>query len=130
MSVATRARGVDTRDLLYGALLGNTLAALAVAYLLFAGITVTQPRYALYGLLWVFVGVLVFWKTDPAPTDERTRRRALAIAGLYVVVLAVAGGVVVTAMRPGAGEFGVRLATSRPVGAPRPCSRRRGRRSC
>jgi len=120
MSVSARARRLDTRDLLYGALVGNTLAALAIAYLLLAEITITQPRYALYGLLWIFVGLLVFWKTDPAPTDDRTRRRAIVVAGLYFVVLAVAGGLVVTAMRPGAGEFGVRLATLAPGWGPAP----------
>ncbi|RLM59445.1 hypothetical protein DVK02_01475 [Halobellus sp. Atlit-31R] len=118
MSVA-RVR-VDTRDLLYGALVGNTLAALAVAYVLASGITITQPRYAVYGLVWIFVGVLAIWKTDPSPAEERTRRRAAAVAVLYFLALAAAGGVVVTAMRPGAGEFGIRLATLAPGWGPAP----------
>lgn len=120
MSVASAASRFEIRDVLYGALVGNTLAALAVAYMLLAGISITQPRYALYGLLWVFVGVLVLWKTEPAPADDSTRRRAAAIAVLYFVALAVAGGVVVTAMRPGAGEFGIRLATLAPGWGPAP----------
>jgi hypothetical protein len=120
MAAASAASRFEIRDLLYGALVGNTLAALAVAYTLLAGISITQPRYALYGLLWVFVGVLVLWKTEPAPADDSTRRRAAAVALLYFVALAVAGGVVVTAMRPGAGEFGVRLATLAPGWGPAP----------
>ncbi|WP_336022185.1 DUF7546 family protein [Halobellus salinisoli] len=120
MSTTAHVRDIDANDLLYGALVGNTLAALAIGYVLLARITVTQPRYAVYGLLWIFVGFLVFWKTDPEPTDDRTRRRALVVAGLYFVALAVAGGVVVTAMRPGAGEFGIRLATLAPGWGPAP----------
>jgi hypothetical protein len=119
MSVA-RAASVDTRDLLYGALIGNSLAVLSVAYVLLSGITITQPRYAVYGLAWIFVGVVAVWKTDPAPADERTRRRAAAVAILYFVALAAAGGVLVTAMRPGAGEFGIRLATLAPGWGPAP----------
>ncbi|MFD1599464.1 DUF7546 family protein [Halobellus rarus] len=120
MSVTRTASRLGARDLLYGALVGNTLGALALAYLLLAGISITQPRYAFYGLLWVFVGVLVLWKTKPAPADDSTRRRAAAVALVYFVALAVAGGVVVTAMRPGAGEFGVRLATLAPGWGPAP----------
>jgi len=120
MSAARAVSRFEARDVLYGALVGNTLAVLAVAYLLLSGISITQPRYALYGLLWVFVGVLVLWKTEPAPADDSTRRRAAAIAVLYFVALAVAGGVVVTAMRPGAGEFGIRLATLAPGWGPAP----------
>ena len=120
MAAASAASRFGIRDLLYGALVGDALAALAVAYTLLAGISITQPRYALYGLLWVFVGVLVLWKTEPAPADDSTRRRAAAVALVYFVALAVAGGVVVTAMRPGAGEFGVRLATLAPGWGPAP----------
>ena len=68
----------------------------------------------------MFVGALVFWKVDPEPTDQRTRRRAIGVAGLYFVALAVAGGIFVTAMRPGAGEFGVRLAALAPGWGPAP----------
>ncbi|SDY47170.1 DUF7546 family protein [Halobellus clavatus] len=111
MALAKAASRVPTRNVLHAALLGNSLAILGAVYMLAAGITVIQPRYTIYGLSWVFVGLLVLWKVQPRPTDERTRRRAIAIAGVYFVALAAAGGVVVTAMRPGAGEFGLRLAT-------------------
>ncbi|MGQ4555891.1 DUF7546 family protein [Halobellus sp. GM3] len=120
MSVTRAASGLDTRDLLYGALVVNTLLALTVAYLLLARITITQPRYTVYGLLWIAVGVFVIWKTEPAPAAERTRRRAAAVAAVYLVALAVAGGVVVTAMRPGAGVYGIRVATLAPGWGPAP----------
>ncbi|WP_435182763.1 DUF7546 family protein [Halobellus sp. EA9] len=112
--------GIRGRDVLHAALVANTVVALALAYLLAADITIIQPRYTIYGLLWVAVGVLAVWKTDPGPADAETRRRALAIAAAYFVVLAVVGGVVVTAMRPGAGEFGVRIATLAPGWGPAP----------
>ncbi|MFB6089836.1 MAG: hypothetical protein ABEJ97_02140 [Halobellus sp.] len=112
--------GIRGRDVLHAALVANTVAALAVAYLLAAGITLLQPRYTVYGLLWVIVGALAVWKTDPRPTDARTRRRAAAVAVAYFVVLAAVGGVLVTAMRPGAGEFGVRIATLAPGWGPAP----------
>jgi hypothetical protein len=120
MAVGSAASRFEMRDVVYGAILGNTLIGLTVVYLLLSGISITQPRYALYGLLWVFVGVLVLWKTEPAPTDDSTRRRAAAVALVYFVALAVAGGVVVTAMRPGAGEFGIRVATLAPGWGPAP----------
>ncbi|MFA1610617.1 DUF7546 family protein [Halobellus rubicundus] len=112
--------GIRGRDALHAALVANTVVALALAYLLTAGITIVQPRYTLYGLLWIVVGVLAVWKTEPAPTDAGIRRRAVAVAAAYFVVLAVVGGVVVTAMRPGAGEFGVRIATLAPGWGPAP----------
>ena len=84
------------------------------------GITITDPRYTLYGLAWVVVGLFVLWRTDPAPTDARTRRRAAAVAVVYFLVLAAAGGVIVTAMRPGAGEYAVRVATLAPGWGPAP----------
>ncbi|MFB6251107.1 MAG: hypothetical protein ABEI27_05380 [Halobellus sp.] len=120
MALAEATSRLPTRDVLHAALLGNSIAILGVAYVLAAEITIIQPRYTVYGLLWIFVGLLVLWKVQARPTDERTRRRALATAGVYFVALAVVGGVVVTAMRPGAGEFEVRLATLAPGWGPAP----------
>jgi hypothetical protein len=120
MSVANPASRVGTRELLYGALALNTLAALSVVYLLLAGITITQPRYTVYGLAWIAVGAFVLWRTEPAPANKRTRRRAAAVAIAYFLALAVAGGVVVTAMRPGEGEYAVRVATLAPGWGPAP----------
>ncbi|MFB6091771.1 MAG: hypothetical protein ABEK02_02040 [Haloquadratum sp.] len=119
MAVAAARSRVATRDLLYGALFGNTLIAAALAYLVAADITLTQPRYTVYGLLWVLVGVLAVWKTAPVSADARTRRRAAAVATLYAVALAVAGGVVVDAASAGGG-FGVRVAMLAPGWGPAP----------
>ncbi|MFC6872065.1 DUF7546 family protein [Halobellus marinus] len=120
MSVPSVSARIDLRQLLYGVLVGNTLVALTVLYLLLAGITISEPRYTVYGLIWVVVGLFVLWRTDPAPTDDRTRRRAVAVAVVYFLVLAVAGGVVVAAMQFGEGEFGVRVATLAPGWGPAP----------
>jgi hypothetical protein len=116
-TAAIRSR-VDVRTLLYGAIVANTLVLLAVVYTLFAGVTTAQPRYVVYGLLWVFVGVVVLWKADPAPTDRRTRRRAAAIAVGYFGALAVAGGLLTL---PEAGTaWGVRLVPLPPGWGPAP----------
>jgi hypothetical protein len=118
MATASIRSRFDIRTLLYGAIVANTLVMLAVAYLLLTGITATEPRYILYGLLWVFVGIVVLWKTDPAPTDDRTRRRALAVALGYFAVLAVAGGLLTL---PEAGSaWGVRLVPLPPGWGPAP----------
>jgi hypothetical protein len=120
MSVADAVPRPEARDLLYVALLVNTLFILVAVYLFSEGITLTQPRYTLYGLLWIVVGAVAIWKTDPAPTDESTRRRAALVAAGYLVVLAVVGGVVITAMRPGEGEWAVRLSMLAPGWGPAP----------
>lgn len=119
MSVTNALRVAFDRDVLYVGLLANTLGFLAVAYVLAADISVTQPRYAFYGLLWIVVGVLAVWKTTPAPTDQSTRRRAAALAVGYLVVLAFAGGVVVSSLPDGA-TWGARLATLAPGWGPAP----------
>ncbi|ELZ26571.1 hypothetical protein C474_19269 [Halogeometricum pallidum JCM 14848] len=111
-------RAIADRDVLYAGLLANTLGILALAYVLLAEITVTQPRYAFYGLLWIAVGVLAVWKTTPAPTDATTRRRAALVAAGYVAVLAVVGGVVVSTM--GDLSWGARLSTLAPGWGPAP----------
>ncbi len=116
-TAAIRSR-VDVRTLLYGAIVANTLVLLAVAYMLFAGVTTAQPRYVVYGLVWVFVGVVVLWKAEPPPTDGRTRRRAAAVAVGYFGALAVAGGLLTL---PEAGAaWGVRLVPLPPGWGPAP----------
>jgi len=117
---ATSRAGIRPRDLLHAVLVVNTVAVLGLAYLLAADITIVQPRYTIYGLLWTVVGVLAVWKTAPRPADRRTRRRAIAVAAVYFVALAAAGGVLVGAMRPGGGEFGVRIASLAPGWGPAP----------
>lgn len=113
-----------TRDLIYVTLLGNSLIALALGYILIADITLTQPRYTVYGLLWIFIGTIVIWKTNPAPTDARTRRRASVIAIVYLGVLAAVGGVIITTGGNAASaltqSFGIRVATLLPGWGPAP----------
>ncbi len=81
------------------------LAVVAVLYLdvmaltgywLFGGVTVTDPRFALYGLLWVNTSLWVFARTETPDADGRTRRRALGVAGGYLAMLAYTGGMVAT----------------------------------
>jgi len=118
MATASIRSRVDVRTLLYGAIVANTLVLLAVVYMLLAGIAATEPRYAFYGLLWVFVGIVVLRRTDPAPTDSRTRRRALGVAVLYFAALAVAGGLLTL---PEAGSaWGTRLVPLPPGWGPAP----------
>jgi hypothetical protein len=119
MSVADSLRVAFDRDVLYAGLLANTLGFLALAYVLVADLTVTQPRYAFYGLLWIAVGAVAVWKTTPAPTDATTRRRALAVAVGYAAALALAGGVVVSTM-PTSPDWSARVATLAPGWGPAP----------
>lgn len=119
-SVSTTLARPSRDDVLLVGLLLNTLVVASLVYVVASGISVTRPRYSLYGLAWILVGVLAVWKTDVAPTDPTTRRRAAAVAAGYAVVLAAAGGVLVTAMAPGQGQWGVRIATLAPGWGPAP----------
>lgn len=119
MSVADSLRVAFDRDVLYAGLLANTLGFLALVYVFVADLTVTQPRYAFYGLLWIAVAVAAIWKTKPAPTDASTRRRALAVAVGYAVALALAGGIVVSTM-PTSPDWSARVATLAPGWGPAP----------
>ena len=118
MATASLRSRVDIHTLLYGAIVANTLVLLAVAYMLLGGITAPEPRYVVNGRLWVFVGIVAVWKTDPAPTDDRTRRRAAAAAVGYFAALAVAGGLLTL---PEAGAtWGTRLVPLPPGWGPAP----------
>ncbi|CCC39620.1 DUF7546 family protein [Haloquadratum walsbyi] len=113
-----------TQDLVYATLLGNSLICLALGYLLIADITITQPRYTIYGLLWIFVGAIVIWKTNPASADARTRRRATIVAIVYLSILSIVGGVIITTGGNAANaltqSFGIRVATLLPGWGPAP----------
>jgi hypothetical protein len=63
-------------------------------YWLFSGVTVTDPRFALYGLVWVNVALWVFYRTDLPSASASTTRRAFALAVGYFALLAYTGGVV------------------------------------
>lgn len=113
-----------TQDLVYATLLGNSLIGLALGYLLIADITITQPRYTIYGLLWIFVGAIVIWKTNPASADARTRRRATIVAIVYLSILSIVGGVIITTGGNAANaltqSLGIRVATLLPGWGPAP----------
>jgi hypothetical protein len=82
-------------------LLAEALAV--VAYYARPDVSLLQPRYAIYGLVWVNVGLLVLQRARVAPAPDRTRRRAAVVAVAYLGALAVAGGVVGLAAGPASG---------------------------
>jgi hypothetical protein len=90
---------------LFGALLGNSLLLLTLLYVALADGPLGPPRYALYGLTWIAVGVVAMAATRVAPASDRTRRRAALVAGGYFLVLAVAGGLVTASGPAGASGF-------------------------
>jgi len=69
-------------------------------YWLFTNVTVTDPRYALYGLLWVNVALWVFYRVDLPSASSSTTRRALAVAVGYFALLAYTGGVISPGIDP------------------------------
>lgn len=105
------------RRLAVVALLLNLQGIGVVLYYAFSSATVTEPRYIVYGLLWMNVGVLAIWAADP-PTgvDFQQRRRALALAAGYFGLLAVFGGLVTTGL--GADATGFRVAWMTPGWGP------------
>jgi hypothetical protein len=85
---------LDTRVLVAGLGLLYLEVMALTGYWLFSGVTVTDPRYALYGLIWVNVALWVFYRTDRPTASKSTTRRALAVAVGYFALLAYTGGVV------------------------------------
>ena len=84
------------RLLRYALVLNAQLVAVALYYSL-TSLTLVEPRYVLYALLWINGGALAVLKArPPATAGFRTRRRAVAVATAYFGVLAVAGGLVGT----------------------------------
>jgi hypothetical protein len=82
---------------LRGALAANTLVLATLCYVLLTPARLDPPRYTLYGLLWVGVGVavLVHETTTTRSASSRARRVAAGVAVAYFAALALAGGVVV-----------------------------------
>lgn len=115
--VASRLRP-SRGTLLYGGLLLNTELVLVALYLAVQDGALTEPRYALYGLLWINVGVWAVARTRVAPASDRTKRRAALLAVGYFVALAVAGGLVRPAMETGVGLSGVRIVALPPGWGP------------
>ncbi|WP_435067995.1 DUF7546 family protein [Haloplanus sp. C73] len=67
--------------------------ALVTAYLAVTGVTVTEPRYVVYPFVWINIGVWAMWRVEVPSVDRRQRAIATAIAGVYLLVLSWAGGV-------------------------------------
>ena len=116
-TVADRFSLPSRRRLAAYALLLNLQGVGVVLYYAFSSATPTEPRYVVYGLLWVNVGLLAVRAADPpAGAAFGERRRALAVAAAYFGVLAVLGGLVGTGL--GADATGLRVAWLTPGWGP------------
>ena len=93
-SVAGVELPVSRNAILTAALLLDVESAAVLAYFTLTNAALSSPLFTLYGLVWVNLALVVFWRYRPPSGDARTRRRALAVAAGYAVVLAVLGGVV------------------------------------
>lgn len=78
---------------LTGGLLAVQLLALA-AYLVATGAGVVAPRYLLYPIAWITVGVLAVVETDRPAAGGLARTLAAGVAGAYLLALASLGGAV------------------------------------
>ena len=104
--MSTASRTVDRlrpsrETVLYGLVVLNAEVLAVLLYFLFRNVALTDPRYTVYGLVWVNVGLWALWATDVPDASRATKRRAAAVAVAYFGVLAVAGGVVTEAMARG-----------------------------
>jgi len=110
------ATSLTARQALAVGLLLNLQGMAVVLYLGLTDAVVTEPRYVLYGLVWVNVGALAIRRASPPDAPFRARRRAVAVAAGYFALLAAVGGVV----SPGSPEWevGYRLAMLPPGWGP------------
>jgi hypothetical protein len=107
----------SSRRLTWAALLLNVQLVAVVLYYSFTSLRLVEPRYVVYGLLWVNVGALVVHSSrPPSGVPFRTRRRALALATAYFGLLAVFGGLIGTGL--GEGAQGARIAWLTPGWGP------------
>ena len=96
---------------------GNLQAVGVILYYAATSAALTEPRYVVYGLLWVNVGLLAVYEAGPPDdADFAQRRRALAVAAGYLGLLAVVGGLVAPGL--GADATGVRVAWLTPGWGP------------
>jgi hypothetical protein len=69
--------------------------ALVAGYLGLTGASASSVRYLLYPFVWIDLALWAVFTVDAPSTASRlARRAALGVAGAYLLVLAVAGGVV------------------------------------
>lgn len=98
------ARLPSSGKLLRYALVLNLQFVAVALYYSFTSLHLTEPRYVLFGLLWINVGLLaVRGRRLPSEVPFRTRRRALAVATAYFGLLAVAGGLIGTGVESAGG---------------------------
>lgn len=106
-----------SRRLLAYALLANCQLVAVALYYSLTDLRLAEPRYVLYGLLWVNVGaVAVIRSRPPEGVPFPRRRRALAVATAYFGLLAVTGGLLGTGLGDSAG--GLRIAWLTPGWGP------------
>lgn len=79
---------------LWTAILYVEVMALTGYWLFGDTVSVSEPRFALYGLLWVNVSLWVFRQTDVPDASRSTLARAGAVTVGYLALLAYTGGVV------------------------------------
>lgn len=108
----------DRREITIFGLFVNLQLVFVVLYYATGMGHLTDPRYLLYGLLWVNVASYVIYRTSPpSGVSFAARRRALALVTGYFGVLAVVGGLVATGV-PEAAPGGVRIAWLTPGWGP------------
>lgn len=91
------------RLLRYALVLNAQFVAVALYYS-FTSLRLTEPRYVVYGLLWINLGLLaVRGRRPPREVPFRTRRRALGVASAYFGLLAVTGGMIGTGVENAGG---------------------------
>lgn len=91
-------------QLLRYALVLNLQFVAVALYYSFSSLRLTEPRYVLFGLLWINVGLLaVRSRRLPSEIPFRTRRRALAVATAYFGLLAITGGLIGTGIESAGG---------------------------
>lgn len=86
--------------------LASLLAAEFLALLAYFGLTsatMTEPRYMLYPLLWIAVGVWAVLRVDPPAASERARWAAGGLAAVYTLALAGLTGLVAVYLTIGEG---------------------------
>lgn len=83
--------------LLYGTLLVNTELLAVLAYHSVADVHVDTVFSVVYPFVWINVGLWAIVRTQPAARDRRHRWPAGAVAGGYLLLLFVLGGLLWTA---------------------------------